>query len=290
MKNLSHISSLKAKKDETTIEAIVATILDLEAIYRENFFSELDDELNIFALKKCKTNLSTLLSSLNLFNLNLSSNKLNFSKDNDEFLTINDIPRIQLSFKKRDKELPIENQGEIDLENEHVHNTISLINKLLQEKQPTNILDVRQKYVSNNDGFLFTLNFHKTVSVIGLIKTLRDFQTEISNLTLDELMISQQFTDLFKMQYINPFWLENNHRNLVCDQSILISVRNIESSTPFYYFKQVVEHLISILQLTINKAETTINSDSKPCFFSYNSLNQSYVYCNLIVQLENPDD
>lgn len=289
MKNLSHISSLKAKKDETTIDAVVSTILDLEAIYRENFFSELDDELDIFALKKCKTELSTLLGSLNLFNLKLISNNLNFSKGEREFLTINEIPRVKLSFKKRDKELPLESQDEIELENEYVNDTINLINKLLQEKNPVNIIDVRQKYVSNTDGFLFTLNFQQQISLTVLIKILRDFQTEISNLTLDELMISQQFTDLFKMQYINPFWLENNHSNLDCEQSILISVRNIESSTPFYYFNKVVEHLISIIQLTINEPAQN-NTDSKLCFFSYNSLNQSYVYCNLTVQLENPDD
>lgn len=288
MKNLSHISSLQAKKEETMITAIVASILDIEAIYQQNFKNSLDSEMDLFALKKCKTELSILLKNLNLYNLYLSPDKLVYKQINN-FTNINELPRLRLQFNQRDKEFPFENQSVIDAENKQVEETLDVINSLLKDMPVSNISDVRKKYVTSEDGFLFTINISDSPTNKKIVSVLSDFKTEVSNLTLDELMISQQFTDSFKVEYINPYWLETNKNNLDAKQNILISIKRIECSAPFYYFQKIIDHLIHIIEVEVNNS-ITLNQEYTNLVLSYNSLNQSYVYCNLNIKLEKPDD
>lgn len=286
MNNLAHVSSMQQKKEETTIDAIASCILDIESIYHENFRNSLDNEIDLVSLKKCKTELSILLKKINVFNVFLKAKELNYAVNSEGFRTIQELPRIKINFKKRGVEFPFESQDKIDKENTFVEKSIVLINEILTKSAPVDIIDVRKKYISNEDGYLFTLELNKTINNLEVIEILESLNQEVSNLTLDELMISQQFTSLFKIEYINPFWLESQNKDLKLNQTILLSVRNIDCSSPFYYFKKVIEHLIAKIKKDIKQAQE-IKKDNVKCFFSYNSINQSYIYCNLEFNLEN---
>jgi len=279
--DLNHVELIKNKRDEKTISHIVDLILDLESMYLANFENGLL-ELDWLSIKRCKTELSVNLNKLGLYNTYLDEGFLNFFEDENIFKTIKDIPRIKLCFNPRGREFPHEDLDDIKKSNDKAHETIALISQNLASRGLANIQDVRKKYVTETDGFLFSIKFQESIKIDDFFNIITSFKEEVENLTLEELMIAQQFTDLYKASYANPFTLGNEEP--VKSQMILISLRNIETSAPFYFFNTIILNIIASIQKKADLAKLE-KKDSLKAVLSYNSINQSHISYNLDLEL-----
>lgn len=282
VKTLDHVQSVQAKKDENTIAAIVEIILDLESLYLENFRNGLS-ELDWDVIKRCKTALSVQLRDLSFFNLYIDLGILQFIEDDkSKFSTIKEIPRIKLSFNPRTIEHAQESVEQVEKDNNYSEITIENINQQLISIEITPIDDVRKKYVNSMDGFTFTLKFAENIKAEDFFEKFDAFNEEVKNLTLEELMIAQQFTDLFKVDYTNPFWYEKSKS--IKDQNIIITLRNIETLSPFYYFNTILLNLRNTISQNLKVNDSEKNKSIK-IFLSYNSINQSHIACSLNLEL-----
>lgn len=282
VKTLDHVQSVQAKKDENTIAAIVEIILDLESLYLENFKNGLS-ELDWDVIKRCKTALSVQLRDLSFFNLYIDLGILQFIEDDkSKFSTIKEIPRIKLSFNPRTIEHAQESIEQVEKDNNYSEITIEKINQQLISIEITPIDDVRKKYVNSMDGFTFTLKFAENIKAEDFFEKFDAFNEEVKNLTLEELMIAQQFTDLFKVDYTNPFWYEKSKS--IKDQNIIITLRNIETLSPFYYFNTILLNLRNTISQNLKVNDSEKNKSIK-IFLSYNSINQSHIACSLNLEL-----
>lgn len=282
VKTLDHVQSVQAKKDENTIAAIVEIILDLESLYLENFRNGLS-ELDWDVIKRCKTALSVQLRDLSFFNLYIDLGILQFIEDDkSKFSTIKEIPRIKLSFNPRTIEHAQESVEQVEKDNNYSEITIENINQQLISIEITPIDDVRKKYVNSMDGFTFTLKFAENLKAEDFFEKFDAFNEEVKNLTLEELMIAQQFTDLFKVDYTNPFWYEKSKS--IKDQNIIITLRNIETLSPFYYFNTILLNLRNTISQNLKVNDSEKNKSIK-IFLSYNSINQSHIACSLNLEL-----
>lgn len=280
-KKLDHVQLIQLKNFENSILIIVDLILDLEAIYLENFKNGLL-ELDWDVIRRCKTKLSLHLEELGLYNLFLDEGDLHFISDENDFSTIKEIPRIKLNFKPRAQNFAYEDPQIIKNENDAVLKKIELICKNLKSRDLSNIQDVRKKYVTDMDGFTFTLRFTENAHVDEVLEKINSFKEEVENLTLEELMVAQQFTDFFKVDYTNPFWIEKE--KITKNQTIMISLRNIETSAPFHFFSTIILNINNTIKKRIDSGRDKKNKSIK-IFLSYNSINQSHIAYNLNLEI-----
>ena len=280
-KKLDHVQLIQLKNFENSILIIVDLILDLEAIYLENFKNGLL-ELDWDVIRRCKTKLSLHLEELGLYNLFLDEGDLHFISDENDFSTIKEIPRIKLNFKPRAQNFAYEDPQIIKNENDAVLKKIELICKYLKSRDLSNIQDVRKKYVTDMDGFTFTLRFTENAHVDEVLEKINSFKEEVENLTLEELMVAQQFTDFFKVDYTNPFWIEKE--KITKNQTIMISLRNIETSAPFHFFSTIILNINNTIKKRIDSGRDKKNKSIK-IFLSYNSINQSHIAYNLNLEI-----
>lgn len=280
-KKLDHVQLIQAKRDENSIALIVDLILDLEAMYLENFKNGLL-ELDWDVIRRCKTELSIHLKELSLYNLFLEEGELNFISDEDEFSTIKEIPRVKLSFRPRSKEFAHEDIEQVNKDNDNALKIIEIICNHLASKSVTDIQDVRKKYVTSMDGFTFTLKFSDNIHVDEFLNKISSFNEEVKNLTLEELMVVQQFTDFFKVDYANPFWFEKEEA--IKEQTLIITLRNIETSAPFYFFNTIIINIINTIKSERDSAHQKKNKSLK-MNLSYNSINQSHIAYNLNLEI-----
>lgn len=297
-------------------------ILDLESLYQNNFKKGLNQvDLNIE--QRCKQQISACFEKLNLYNVYLTSDasksiktkeiqlidplleaqkaqkkdteggerKKTDETDADEpkvklFYYVDEYPRCYLIFKPRNIEGVNDTIEKVSAENEYVAKIVNEINQILEKKIPPSIFQVRKKYMCDQDGYLIHLKFNENVTVGDVLSLINDFSETVKSLSLDELMISQQFSENYSVIEDNPYTLQVNS-GLKVPQSIRISVHNMRDYAPCYYLMIVLgnikEAVAQAASLSTNGAEIRISKQ-------YETINDCFVSIELNIKVEEKND
>lgn len=296
------LEKLAAQQRANSIQEICDLILDLESLYHNNFKNS-QNQIDLQIIQRCKYKVSECFDNLNLYNLFLKSDvdqyirskeiqrdsSYEVEKESDKvkiFNYIDEYPRIALDFKPRDIENIKDSVEQVNKDNARVEKVISEINAILAKRETPSIFKVRQKYTSNDDGFLIYLKFPSELMIDSALSRIDDFTDTVKHLSLDELMISQQFTENFRVTQENPYTLQvnNDHKP---PQSIRISVHNLKDYAPCYYLTVVLENIKEDINRIrdSNSSKTEINLSK-----SYETINDCFVSIELTIKLEANND
>lgn len=297
-----HQGNLVAQHRANHIHDICDLILDLESLYHNDFKNGLN-QIDLQIVQRCKYKVSECFEKLDLYNLFLRSDVDQYIKSkkierdksyelDDEtdsvkfFHYIDDYPRFLLDFKPRDIENVSDSLEKVNQDNARVKQVVSEINSILAKQETPSIFKVRQKYTSKDDGLLIHLKFPSDLPIHSALSQIDDFTDTVKHLSLDELMISQQFTESFKITQDNPYSLQVD-RGHKMPQSIRISVHNLKDYAPCYYLTVVLENIKEAINKVcdLNASETEIHLSE-----SYETINDCFVSMELTIKLEEKKD
>lgn len=290
--------NLVAQHRANTIHELCDLILDLESLYHNDFRNGLN-QVDLQIVQRCKYKISECFDNLDLYNLFLRSDVEQYIRSkkierNDWYETddesgkvkifhyIDDYPRFLLDFKPRDIENTKDSLEKVNQDNARVQQVVSEINSILAKQQTPSIFKVRQKYTSKDDGFLIHLKFPSDLTIQAALSQIDDFTDTVKHLSLDELMISQQFTESFRISQDNPYSLQVDSDHKI-PQSIRISVQNLKDYAPCYYLTVVLENIKEAINnlKDANDSKTEINLSK-----SYETINDCFVSMELTIKLE----
>lgn len=286
--NTSHVKKVEAVRYAEKLTSAAIHILDLEALYHNNMLQGFD-MLDQLILKNCKRKMSIALHELNLFNLYIKNDEFKlFSTENDPVLRLKKLPRVLLSYNPRSTKFTGEPLTDIEADNNRVNDAVQYINNILVNSKCHEIVDVRSRYTSDNDGFLIEINFSSNLTEQIFIDKIETFIEEAQSLSLDELMISQQFSDWYTLQHKNPYWLHQNNTDQ--SQTILISIFNIHCFSPSYFLSTLLDNLKNkvLLRLENQILNLTDTNHSQQLLIKdqYSSINDSFVIFNISFEVK----
>ena len=320
--NESMNSGLIQNINDQAIKAVTDLVIDLEAMHHQCFKQGLN-RIDHNIIHRCKLLLGQKFKALNLFNVSLipdtdsiiqkhiseqrkadedayalavkQANELKISPPqqkpfNLQFIAFDDLPRLKLDFKPRAKSSFDESDESLDKSNLYVETVIKSINQDIVSRPSSSCTEVRRKYTTLEDGYLITLNFNDISTAGAALDRLNIFINTIESLSMDELMISQQFSTIFKVEQTNPFLLEqevklkdsqetsastetNSKPSL--DQYIKISVFNLAEFTPSFYVSTILKNISKLMNMSMNNSERLSLIQKK------HSINSSFVCVNL---------
>lgn len=246
---------------ESIIEKMIDVILSIEAIYNQNPQYGLD-LLDLRITKRLKVSLSKYISDLELFNISLT-----IFNDFNSF-AIREIPRIQIIFKPRYKAFFNENEETVVEENKIASDIVDRINRKILSMSKKHIDDVRSENLSIEDGFLLKINLESVSDVIDFKGICNYFIQEASELSLEEMFISQQLTTRYTIEKSKPYSLHKIKKDSPKMLYIqLINTRNLDSD---FYIKAIFLHIIS----------NFTNMAAEQRSISFRSINNAYVTIN----------
>lgn len=265
--------------NENQIREAAYLILDIQALFHEVFINTLN-HYDLSILRRCKSKLSIILKELNIYNLYLEHDKIQYS-ENNAIRPVDKYPLVFLSFHPRSEGFVGEDAELIRQDNERVAEFIQCINAILQE-QPAHTIDaVRERYSKTEDGYCITLHVADTETPLDLYLKIDELLEDVRNLSLDELMVSQQFSGVYTVEQKSPFWLKAQ-KDL--GAGIRINIHNIDSFAPFYYLSVLLESLKRKIELQL--AEASEQEKVLDLHFGYDSLNKSFVHLKIKINLE----
>lgn len=293
---------------QTRIKLVANLVNDIEALHHGCFQGGLN-QIDQNILHRCKQALGATLNDLGLFNVFLYSDvetaitqTISELEDEDKkawalaaqdaakhginpppqppstpkrFVALKRHPRVRLGFKPRAKNDFDELLEDLNTSNNSALRTISEINELISKSEPSTGNEVRRKHTHSNDGFLISINCADLNSTSEVLDRITSFIDTVESLSLDELMIAQQFSSWMKMEQLNPFDLEvtDVKKNLV--QSIAISVFNLEEFTASFYVSTLLKNIEILIANSLAKdGSLTLKHHAK-------SLNSSFLSINL---------
>ncbi len=281
-------------------------VIDIEAIYHDCFRGGLN-QIDHNIIHRCKHLLGETLNELGLFNVNLHADinqAINQAATSQEieakrlrdlaiaeakrtnsplppeprvanrFICLESHPRVKLDFKPRGKNSVDESDESLNSSNEHVSKTVAEINEIIGQLDPSSGNAVRRKYTQPEDGYLITISFGDLTSVDQVLNRLSSFINTIESLSLDELMISQQFSNWFNVKQVNPFDLESADIDELT-QSIVISVFNLEEFTASFYVSAMLNNTKIQISNAVSGSEKLSIKENKA------SINSSFLCINL---------
>lgn len=256
-----YINNINSQKLENNLRDIANLICDIEAIFHECFKNALNEfDQNI--IKRCKTKISILFRDIGAYNLYMGYDEV--QQNNQGFITpLTTLPKVKLYFHGRSVSDSGEDADSISKENEYIESCIKKINEYKQLIN-NDIINVRKKYATHEDGVLIKIKT-RNLTKSQIIERIDFFIEEVRNLSLDELMISQQFTDWFSLENTNPYSLVKNQNH---EEGIFISLFYMDSFVPCYY--------LSIILMSIKKQLSSLNSLDN-FKLAYPSINESFV-------------
>lgn len=266
-------SIVDKQKFINSIKEIIDSILDLEAIYHENYINGLsirDEKL----LSKCKQNIIENMNLCNMYNVVIVQDDVEYGRVDGIYQMLS-LPRIKLKFNPRVKDSFLDKNTNYDEENKYVENLVRIINSILTSSSTALINDVYRKYLNERDGFLIKLCFKETPSISSIIEKLRTIRVELKNLSIDEIMITQQFTKDFSIELSKPF---NTNTTDLQSGFIAISIINLKFSKCLNFMPCVIE----LIESRIKKQFYSEIGDSKSiyCKFQFRSINETFISVN----------
>lgn len=282
----SHVVKHEAAKYSDALNTAALHLLDLEALYHNNFingFNTLDQNI----VKNCKRDISIALHNLNLYNLYVNHADFQLvSNDNNPVRTLKELPRVMLHFNPRSAKFTDEPAQEIEKDNIRVGDAVNYINAITSLADCHNIIDVYSRYTNSEDGFLIEIKLSKHLNELEFINKMESFIEETQSLSLDELMISQQFSEWYSLEQKNPFWL--HQQNETKSQTIMLSIFNIHCFTPAYFLAVLLDNIkIKVLSKIKNNIDVPDNGLQKQKMRineKYSSINDSFVILNFEIE------
>lgn len=260
-------------------------LIDLEAMYHECLkggVSLIDHNI----IHRCKISIGKVFNDLGLFNTYVYADidaevekAKNMAAPNAKFLKFTNRPRVKIGFNPRAKSYFDESEDNVNESNNRALSSVDEINKLIAETPILTANAVRRKYTVAQDGYLIHLMFADLSDSEAVLERIGHFIGTVEALSLDELMISQQFSEWFTVEQSNPFSLEliaNSSENAeLYDQSIAITVFNLNDYTASFYLSTILKN---IKQRITNYV---LVSDSLSMKYHKHSINNSYECVNL---------
>lgn len=279
LSNNDHARRVQDQKIENSIKEAARLILDLEYISKRNYSRSLD-AYDLKIIKRCKSRLSVIFEDLNLYNLILVHEPIK-TFDNGKISDIEKLPDTNLQFKPRDRQSHNENQSDIDKDNLRVLDCVNRLNALIEAGRGGYSYEaVRRHYATEKEGVIITLSIPDNSSINQVVDTLESLNEDVQNLSIEELMICQQFSDLYTVEYTNPFWL--NDQASIDSNRIKISAFNIDQFTPMYFLTVIVQVLIERIKfISANSPHSVIEINEKS-----KSINESCVFINILIKKE----
>lgn len=274
-----HISELRLVRQENYLNEAALLIMDLQAFFHEVFLRGLH-QYDLSILRRCKAKLSTILKELDLYNLYLKHENIEYS-ENGSIKPLQELPGVYLLFHMRDQEDIEEAIDQVRQDNSRVGDLVGRINQIIQQKPKPTIDQVKERYASDEDGFLIRLPLKVNEDLKSIYHKIDLLREDVQHLSLDELMISQQFSEVYGVEYKHPFWLKNRSQNEPL--GIYINIFAVESFTPFYYLSVLLETLKRKIELAVN--ELADGETDLVMKFGYESLNRSYVLLNIETEI-----
>lgn len=294
----------KFHKDHITLAAQL--VVDIEAIYHDCFRGGLN-QIDHNIIHRCKQSLGETLNSLNLFNvylmadINMAIAQATQKQDveakklrdlalgeaerenlppppmpnaSNRFISLDSHPRVKLAFNPRGKNSVNESPESLQASNDQVSKIVDEINQLIKSFELSSGDLVRRKYTNSEDGYLISLSFSDLTNVEQVLNRLAAFIKTAESLSLDELMISQQFSTWFTVKPANPYDLELTAASSLI-QTVAVSVFNLEEFTASFYVSAILNNLkIQISNLHNGSEKLSLLKSTK-------SINNSYLCINL---------
>lgn len=279
-KSDDHLKLYQDQRITNSIHNAVPLIMDIQAIFHEVFGAGLNHyDLNI--LKRCKTKLSEILKELSLYNLHMDYSAIEHSSDGKIKPLTGSYPSTFLTFNERSPSFVGEDVELVSADNERVASCIERINSIIASQPKPDINSVREKYANTEDGYCLLIHLNETETLSSIVEKIDALKDDVRHLSLDELVVSQQFSDVYFIEQKNPYWLKNQ---LNLGVGIRINIHNIDSFAPFYYLSVLLECMkkkIEVLSYGVPETETELKLQ-----YSYDSLNQSHVQiiANIILE------
>lgn len=281
-----HVVKHEAAKYSDGLNTAAMHLLDLEALYHNNFingFNTLDQSI----VKNCKRDISIALHNLNLYNLYVNhADFLLVGNDNNSVLMLKELPRVMLHFNPRSAQFTGESAQDIEKDNNRVSDAVKYINNIIGQSECHNIIDVRSRYTNSEDGFLIEIKFSKHLNELEFINKMESFIEETQSLSLDELMISQQFSEWYSLEHKNPFWL--HQQNETKNQTIMLSIFNIHCFSPAYFLSVLLDNIkikvLSNIKKKLDVSENGIQNQKMQIKEKYTSINDSFVNLNFEIE------
>lgn len=299
--------ALQKKLYEERVNLAANLVIDIEALCHDCFSNGLN-QIDHYIIHRCKQLLGETLNSLGLFNVSLYTDVETAISDaikkteNQErearalivaealrhginappepsqpanrFVHLNKYPRVKLIFNPRGKTSFDEPDADLQANNDMVAKTVDEINQVVKGTDPSSGNYVRRKYTKCEDGYLIKISFSDLKKPNEVVERISSFIKTLESLSLDELMISQQFSNWFQVEQANPFDLEvSGYANY--EQSIAISVFNLGEFTASFYVSTILTNLNILLT---NKLK---DSDKLSLLIQKESINNSFLCINL---------
>lgn len=274
-----HVGDLRLVRQENNLNEAALLIMDLQAFFHEVFVRGLH-QYDLSILRRCKAKLSTILKELDLYNLYLKPATIEHS-EKGHIKPLKDLPNVYLLFHMRDQDDIKESVDQIKADNSRVGELVGRINQIINEKPKPTIDQVKERYASDEDGFLIRLPLRLNENIESIYRKLDLLREDVQHLSLDELMISQQFSEVYGIEYKHPFWLKNTGQNEPF--GIYINIFAVDSVTPFYYLSVLLETLKRKIELAVD--ELADGEKELLMKFGYESLNRSYVFLNIETEI-----
>jgi hypothetical protein len=288
----SHVEKVEAVRYSEALNIAAMHLLDLEVLYHYDFIHGFDT-LDQMIVRNCKRKMSIALHTLNLFNLFLKHADFKLVRaGNNLVLHLQELPRILLSFNPRSAKFTGESTEEIEKDNNRVGDAVEYINNIISNTECHDIVDVRSRYTTDEDGFLIAIKLGQNLTEAEFIRKIETFIEEAQSLSLDELMISQQFSDWYTLQHKNPFWL--HQKKEATSQSILISIFNVHCFSPSYFLATLLDNIkikvLSKLKGQPSNSDIEESSHKLQIQDQYSSINNSFVILNFELELTGKHD
>lgn len=274
-----NIKKYTAQKQENLVQEAAALILDIQALFHEVFINSLN-HYDLSILRRCKTKLSIILKELNIYNLHLLHSQIQHS-ENGKIKKLTEYPLVSLSFHERSVAFVGEDLDVVRQDNERVAAFVQRINDIIRSQTNHTIDAVRERYSRVEDGCCISILISDNETPASLYEKIDALHEDVRNLSLDELIVAQQFSGVYTVELRSPFWLKAQ-KNL--DAGIRINIHNIDSFAPFYYLSVLLESLKRKIELQVMEAgeqETELDLN-----YGYDSLNKSYLHLNIKLNLE----
>lgn len=229
----AHAIPVIEQKYGIQVDSAASLIIDIEAIYLENYVSGLAD-LDILILNHCKQAVNELFEVMGLYNTSL--------QHASDIITVDKpLSPLMLSFQPRSSASVNDSPLSVSNDNANVSRKVDDINQALKLSKRLSLTEVRQKYATADDGFLVMLDFPSILPLSLFMSCIDGFIAEAHALSPNELMIAQQFSSLFKVRNENPFWLASNPASP--PQSIYLSIQNPRAHSPSYGLVRQLEEI-----------------------------------------------
>lgn len=262
------------QKIENAILEIVDSILDIESILHENYKFGLNENHQKI-LKKCKNIIHKNASYCNLFNIEFSQGEGGFNADR----VLVELPRVLLNFKEREFDYSIGDLDFINIENTRVSSVVNRINILLKKAKLKDISSVLKKYSSDKDGFMFEIPVTKNLTLDELKARLDIVKSEVENLSLNKIMVTQQFSNAFKLSFSKPY-----HELKSSADGILISILNMNFESVLYFLKNIFELINFKIRKCYNDSQVS-GKTIATCNEKFETLNGSYVEIKINIRV-----